>query len=586
MLDALLIQITTTLITYPSQKAEPQLGLYYIAEYAQQYGFKVGVKHFFSTDPIIHGVTSLLKEHSTKVLGFYVDSENIWTIRHVLYDIKKDIPNLIVVVGGPQITADAKLGLKRITYADLAIVGEGERPFTNILEHIKEGKDIYVPSPGIAFLSKNNKYIYGGDQQQLQLDVYPFPRRHEYSLDPDIEFDQISTGRGCVGKCAFCFEGSKRNNQLRLRSIECIIEEIDYMVNHMNNRKYIVFLDDTFILNTERTKAICNHFIEKYKGTIRWYCEARVDILYRNKELLPLMKEAGLCRIQLGGESGSQKVLNAYNKHMNICELKDVVKCIYEAGIDSIYINFIIGGAFETHETFNKTLELAKYILEIAPCCAEVGCSLFSPYVGTPMYLHPEEYGIKIIDKELLAGQDGNIPFVETKELNRYQIAKMYSVFQEEIEKKSYEIIIASSYDMLFKPYHLSQLGLSTLWYDKCERIPCIRNYFGSIVNYGFSSIRNLSIDELRTSIPYRTNQLVSDGEKYYRERFLGDYQENTKLQNLLLTLCSGKVSFSEIVTIIRNSYHSNDTTDLEQEIYDTFLQLDKEYLVIWKHLF
>ena len=102
------------------------------------------------------------------------------------------------------------------------------------------------------------------------------------------------------------------------------------------------------------------------------------------------MKRAGLIRVQLGGESGSQEILDLYNKNMKIEDLLLVVEAIYKSGIPSTYINFIVGGAKESLESFNKTLELAKRLIDIAPGCAEVGCSLFSPYAGTPMRNNPE----------------------------------------------------------------------------------------------------------------------------------------------------------------------------------------------------
>ena len=148
------------------------------------------------------------------------------------------------------------------------------------------------------------------------------------------------------------------------------------------------------------------------------------------------------------------------------------------------------------------------------------------------------------------------------------------------------EVIARSSYHELYRHYELSRLGMFTLWYETCEKIPCVRNYFNAIFNYGFSSIKFLSLDILQNSVPYRTNQIVSDGEKYYRERFIGDYQENSQLENMVLTLSSGKVSFSEIVTIIGNSYKDEQCIDLEKEILGIYNKFDSEFLVIWKYLF
>lgn len=147
------------------------------------------------------------------------------------------------------------------------------------------------------------------------LDEFPYPKRKDFALDEDLHFDQIITGRGCVGACTFCFEGSKKNNVLRFRSLQSVLDEIDYVISNLgDNKKFITFLDDTFVINRERAVTICNHLIKKYDGKIGWYCEARVDILKKNIDLLPLMKKAGLIRVQLGGESGNQDILDLYKK--------------------------------------------------------------------------------------------------------------------------------------------------------------------------------------------------------------------------------------------------------------------------------
>jgi len=587
MYDALLVHISTSYIHQYVRSAEPQLGQFYIAEYAATENYTVKVKKYSSHEPILNSLIDILESNYCKILGFYVDSENLWIIRRILYDVKRTIRDLFVVIGGPQVTGDAKLALKRIPFADCAIVGEGERPFLDLLKTSKKGKTELSKIKGLAYHDENGNFVYTGSQALVDIDTYPYPRRERYSLDADIIFDQISTGRGCVGKCAFCFEGNKTENNLRLRSVNSVINEIDYVISHLKNQNYISFLDDTFIINPSRTKTICNHLINKYNGNIGWFCEARVDILQRNLNLLPLMKKAGLIRVQLGGESGSQLILDAYRKHMKTEELKDVVMELYDAGVPSIYVNFIIGGAFETIETFNQTLELAMSLIEIAPGCTEVGCSLLSPYVGTPMRQNPSSYGITIIDPDLVRGPDGFMPFIRTKSLTEQKILQLRYIFEEEIRKKRVQVIKKLSKQCLYNHYMLfRKYTMATDWYNQSQDIESTKNYFESIIDFNFSSIENLTLDDIQMCIPYRTCQPVSDGECYYRVVYGDEYKQNSKLQEAVFLMSSGKLCFCEIVSILKRSEDFCNECGIEEKIYSIYQGFDKEFLVVWKCAF
>lgn len=587
MFDALLVHISTSYIHQGVRSAESQLGQYYIAEYAAVNGFNVKVKKYSSHEPILNSLIDILSINKCNLLGFYVDSENLWTIRRLLYEVKQTIENLFVVIGGPQVTGDSQLALKRIPLADCAIVGEGERPFLDILKTPSRKFSELLKIRGLSFLNNNGDFIYTGQQTLADINDYPYPQRELYSLDSDLVFDQISTGRGCVGNCAFCFEGNKKENHLRLRSTDNVIEEIDYVVSHLKNQHYISFLDDTFIINSSRTEIICNHLITKYNGNIGWFCEARVDILQKNADLLPIMKKAGLIRVQLGGESGSQVILDAYRKHMKVQDLKDIVEKIYHAGIPSIYVNFIIGGAFETIETFNQTLEFALELIEIAPGCVEVGCSLFSPYVGTPMRQDPSFFGISIIDYDLVRGPDGFMPFIRTVELSEQKILQLKNLFDVEIKNKRIQIIKKLSKKCLYNHYILyREFTMVTDWYNQCQEIESINNYFESIIDHSFSSIETLSLENIQMCIPYRTCQPISDGECYYRVVYGDEYKKNTPLQEAVFLLSSGKICFCEIVSILRRNDEFKTFDDLENEIYTIFQELDKEYLIVWKSSF
>ena len=98
MIDAILFQISTSYIHNYVRSADAQLGLYYIAEYANNNNVNIKVKKYSSNEPIIANMLSLIEEYKCNIIGFYVDSENLWTIRRVIMTLKKMIPDIFVIL--------------------------------------------------------------------------------------------------------------------------------------------------------------------------------------------------------------------------------------------------------------------------------------------------------------------------------------------------------------------------------------------------------------------------------------------------------------------------------------------------------
>ena len=60
------------------------------------------------------------------------------------------------------------------------------------------------------------------------------------------------------------------------------------------------------------------------KEDFNWTCLGRADLF--DKELMTLMKQAGCWQISFGIESGSEKVLNAINKQIDLKEVENVMR--------------------------------------------------------------------------------------------------------------------------------------------------------------------------------------------------------------------------------------------------------------------
>ena len=333
-IDALLVQLSANpYFDMLSSYSIGQLGLYYLAEYADKYGYNVKVKYYNSFDVVSEVLPELISRTSCRIVGFYVDSENVWALRDLIPSLRKSSPQLHIILGGPQVTGDPYGTMQLVSNVTCGVIGEGEVPFLKLLQAETLDEEVLKGIDGLLYYDSSQKLTVTKPQKQNpHIDEYGYPKREKYCLDPDrITFPQLITGRGCMGRCAFCYEGGREHTQLRVRSIESCLEEIDYLVRTYDI-KYINLVDDTFILNRKRTEEFCNRMIDKYQGRIKWYCEARADILSKNIDILPLLKQAGLVKIQLGGESGCQEILDAYKKGVTLGELEFVTRKIAEAG--------------------------------------------------------------------------------------------------------------------------------------------------------------------------------------------------------------------------------------------------------------
>lgn len=90
--------------------------------------------------------------HSKKpdVIGFSCYIWNIEETMKVVAMLKKINPELVIILGGPEVTYDVGEWLDQIPGADFIVIGEGEVTFKSLLSEI-EGSNDYKKVGGIAY---------------------------------------------------------------------------------------------------------------------------------------------------------------------------------------------------------------------------------------------------------------------------------------------------------------------------------------------------------------------------------------------------------------------------------------------------
>lgn len=277
-----------------------------------------------------------------------------------------------IVVGGTHPSLDPE-GTMRSGPYDYVVRGEGEYTFLDIVNEVEPSQ-----IKGLTFRNKEGTIISNDDRLFIEnLDMLPFPVREQIYIEKEkIDSGAIITSRGCPFKCAYCASPRIWQKKVRYRSVENILEELEYIKKQLNV-PIVRFQDDTFTLNKNRAVEICEGILKRDLN-IKWICDTRVDKL--DKNLLCLMKKAGCIRIKIGVESGSDRILKSVKKGIVNEQIKRAVKIIKEVDIP-LTIYLMIGFPDETDKEIEQTIHFAEEIN-----ADYNSLSIVAPYYGTQMY--------------------------------------------------------------------------------------------------------------------------------------------------------------------------------------------------------
>jgi len=165
-------------------------------------------------------------------------------------------------------------------------------------------------------------------------------------------------------------------HKLRARSVNNVVDEIEYIVANFPEVKAIFFEDDTFPANKRRCLDICEEIIRR-GIKISWSANARAELDYLT---MRTMKRAGCRCLCVGFESGNQQLLNNIRKKLDLDKAIIFRDEARKAGL-LIHGCFMVGHPGESEATMKATLELA---IKLKPETAQ-----FYPvmvYPGTEAY--------------------------------------------------------------------------------------------------------------------------------------------------------------------------------------------------------
>lgn len=373
----------------------PPLGIAYMDGVLQENNIDVEILDASAEDMDFKDVEKELLKRKPDLVALTALTPTIGRALETAQIVKETLPDSIVVMGGYHPTFNFIETLEDEN-VDIVIRGEGEYIMLNLVQALENQSSLHDVK-GIVFEDKNSKEIVVNPEAPLiqDLDELPFPALNllpmqKYRLlDMDTHMTTMITTRGCPMQCSFCSSAAMHGKKIRERSVENIVDEIEYLKTNYDIDT-IAFMDDTFTLKKRKVMAICDEILKR-NIEIMWGCTSRVDTL--DEKLLKKMKEAGCITIFIGVESADQQQLDNMCKNTTIAKIENAFKIAHKLKIRTI-ASVALGMPGDTKEIMNKTV---KFVHKLKPNYAIY--SLATPYPGTRFYKEAFEKNlIKIKD--------------------------------------------------------------------------------------------------------------------------------------------------------------------------------------------
>jgi radical SAM superfamily enzyme YgiQ (UPF0313 family) len=331
----------------------PPVGLGYLSEALQQQGIDHHVLDMSLGYSIEH-VQRKIAEFQADLIGVSMTSLYHQAVYSMIQTLKRQFPTTPIIVGGPHVSTLRQQVLQECPAIDYGTTLEGDE----VLIELCQGKPV-DDIRGLLHRTPQHDVIYTGDRHFItNLDHLPFPRYEQFELDKYVAREiGVITSRGCPYSCTFCPVKTTIGRKTRFRSIQPIVDELEYW--YQKGYRDILILDDNFAMVQERVYGICDE-IERRKLTgFRFRCGNGIRADHVDYTLLKRMYEVGFRFLSFGVESANEHVLKAIKKGEQLALIEQAVKDACDIGYD-VTLFFIIGLPDETAGDAEVSLQFAQ----------------------------------------------------------------------------------------------------------------------------------------------------------------------------------------------------------------------------------
>jgi anaerobic magnesium-protoporphyrin IX monomethyl ester cyclase len=375
----------------------PPLGILYLASYVREKYNNVQIQAIDGYKENNSELINKIIKYSPDILGVSFTTQAATGAYKLINEIKQRNPKIFIVIGGPHTSALPEDCLKN-SVADIAVIGEGEETFLEIVKKVDSSSKNIKCIAGTAVID-NGQFRKNPMRPLIEdLDTIPFPARDliditrypgymykKYNRDTDI-----ISARGCPFNCTYCSNPVWKLQKpwYRLRSAKNVADEIESIIKNYGIRE---IFDETDEFNGSKkwAKEVCDEIINR-KLDIVWKAQMRVDNI--DSELVDKLKLSGFWMALLGLESANDRTLEGINKKQTVKQINDALNLFKNTKIKcfGLFMAFNVWEengklCYENRDDSLRTLEFIKQLVKDKKIQL-FGWSMTTPYPGSELY--------------------------------------------------------------------------------------------------------------------------------------------------------------------------------------------------------
>lgn len=298
---------------------------------------------------------------------------------------RERFPRIPIVWGGyfPSLYPDAAL---HASYVDILVRGQGEDTLLDLIRALRERtplRDI----PGISFRDEFGLIVHTANRGIRSPGDFPW-MPYERLRDAQRYIQPTFLGRrttvhhasyGCPYRCNFCGVPKLVDGRQKSEAPERTAAVIEHQ-QRLFGIDAVQFYDNNFFLREDDAAELAHRIAPLH---VKWWCEARIDILLRySDDTLRALRRSGCEMIFFGAESGNARTLAAMNKRLRPEQILDMAARIRHFGIVPEF-SFVLGNPRDPTRDTRETIAFIRRIKRLNPR-SEI---IIQHYVPTP---HPD----------------------------------------------------------------------------------------------------------------------------------------------------------------------------------------------------
>jgi anaerobic magnesium-protoporphyrin IX monomethyl ester cyclase len=314
-------------------------------------------------------ILRLIDQHSVEMLGVTVmPGPQMVSAMEISREVRRLRPEIPIVWGGyfGSIYPDAALNAK---YVDFVVRGQGEDTLLELLDGLRGGRKLEDIS-GLSFKDVFGLHRHNPERPMKGPDAFPWSPFHrvpvEKYLRPSFFGRRTAVHHasiGCPFRCSFCGVHAAYGNREKLETPSRTAAILQHLATEYGADS-VQFYDMNFFMREDHARDLADRMVPL---KMRWWCEARVDVVSRYSDsTLAALRRAGCTMIFFGAESGSDWALKEMQKGITTEQTLQVASRMHRFGIIPEF-SFVIGNPSDPERDTDETLSFIRKLKQLDP---------------------------------------------------------------------------------------------------------------------------------------------------------------------------------------------------------------------------